>query len=164
MIKKIIYLFIFLFFILFIDANDLIINTANDDYTKIIMNSNAVYKGIDSITILPGEIKNIYLPITAQDTLNYIWYIQGGIVYTTHTIRATQSVVNANDTYTFISYIKDIWLFENQINYVTPFDAGVGTLWTRGYPLVQIKFQLRNTSLTDTAMVFVNIQMRTQNK
>jgi len=105
MLKKISICLFFLFILFFkLSSQDIVVYTSDDKYTQIIMNSNAVYKGIDSITILPGEIKNIYLPITAQDTLNYIWYIQGGIVYTTRTIRATQSVVNANDTYTFISY------------------------------------------------------------
>ena len=144
----------------FLFSQEIIVQeNVNDDYTNILMGSNAVYRGLDEAVIAPLDTEIIYLAITATDTAR-VWYVQGGVCYTNTTIKGWQSVVNANDTYTFIEYISDIWIFGGQTNLITPFDAGIGTIWSSGYPLVKIKFKLYNPSETDTAYVYTNVQLR----
>ena len=131
----------------------------NDDYTSILMGSNVVYKGLDMAIIAPLDTEIIYLSVTASDTMK-TWYIQGGAIYSNVTLKGWQSVVNVSDTYTFIEYISNIWIFGGQTNLITPFDAGMGTLWSSGFPLIKIKLKLYNPSTMDTAYVYTNIQLR----
>ena len=144
----------------FLFSQEIIIQeNVNDDYTNILMGSNVVYRGLNEAVVAPLDTEIIYLDITASDTLR-TWYIQGGAVYSNITIKGWQSVVNTSDTYTFIEYITNIWIFGGQTSLITPFDAGMGTLWNSGYPLVRVKFKLYNPSETDTAYVYTNVQLR----
>lgn len=134
--------------------------TKNDEWIDIIVHSNTYFFGINEIEVLPGDTTR-YIYVISDTTKT--WWIQGGQVFSLNLLRVSQYLGTSTGSYIYGGYVVNSWIYPNTINTITPFEGGIGTLWQPAspYPLpAGLIFDFYNPSDTDTAYVYVNLQLR----